>query len=188
MAARDLAIVGLVGTLAYIASRMLQGGPLPVTRPVGSGDAPPASTDYLTRLRAAENRKADPYAKNPNSTASGLWQFVKRTWESVGGSWGTNLRLPFGGLRPTVEEQNARLMILTDRNGKQLAAAGIAVTNATLYAAHFLGAPTAVRALLSPDTTPMRAVASADQLAANPFLRNMTVAGFKAWLRAKMGS
>lgn len=183
MAARDLAIVGLVGVVAYVASRVLQGDTLPVSAPVGSGGT---DADYLARVRTAEsNGRA--YVKARTSSASGIWQFTKDTWTRLGGLWGRDPTKAFGGLFPTVAEQNARMAQLTAQNRARLQAAGIAVTNASLYAAHFLGAGVAVSVLLSPDATPMAARVSAKVLAANPFLRDMTVAGFKAWLRAKVG-
>lgn len=183
MAVRDVAIVGLVGVLAYVAQRMLQGDVLPVTAPVGSGGS---VSDYLARVRTAESNGA-PYAKARRSSASGLWQFTKATWTKLGGLWGSDPTKAFGGLFPSVAEQNARMAQLTAQNRAVLQNAGLSITNATLYAAHFLGAPTAVSVLLAPDATPMRNRVSADKLAANPFLRDMTVAGFKAWLRSKVG-
>lgn len=180
MAVRDVAIVGLVGTLAYVASRMLQGDVLPVTAPAGEGG------DYLARVRAAES-DGRPYVKAKRSSASGIWQFTKDTWTRLGGIWGSDPSKAFGGLKPTIAEQNARMAQLTAQNRAALQRAGIAVTNATLYAAHFLGSSGAVTVLNAPDATPLAARVSAKVLAANPFLRDMTVAGFKAWLRRQVG-
>lgn len=79
----------------------------------------------------------DPTAKNPNSTARGLGQFLDGTWKAEG-----------GGDRSDPKEQIRVLMKHTAKNKKALEA-GLdrEVTPAEVYAAHFLGLGGAKRAL-----------------------------------------
>jgi len=184
MSARDLAALGLIGAFGWYAWRLLDGQTaLPVAPPAGSGEG-----DYLAKLAAAENAKRDPLAKNTRSSASGLWQFVKKTWVNLGGSWGPDPTKPFGGLKPTVAEQNERLAMLTGQNATMLRAGGVAVSDATLYAAHFLGAPTAIRVWLASDLARLAPLIGGDAMAANKFPASMTVGQFRAWVRRRMGN
>jgi hypothetical protein len=140
--------------------------------------------DILARIESSNN----PYAKATSSSASGLYQFIKDTWIGLGGRWGSNPNLPFGGLRPSVEEQNQRVQTLTNRNASALERVGVAVNNATLYAAHFLGIGGAKRILAADPNTPIEAVTTASQRRANPSILQGTVGDFFAWLQRKTGS
>lgn len=141
---------------------------------------------FLGKLAAIES-SGNALAKNARSSASGLYQFLKPTWQALGGAWGLNPDLPFGGLMPSAAEQTARAQQLVAQNAGILSQAGITATDTALYAAHFLGAAVATRVLSAPDTTPLEMVVSRTVITANPFLANMTVAGFKTWLRNKVG-
>ena len=57
--------------------------------------------DYWPLLAKIE-RGNNPMAKAPTSTGSGLYQFLKATWIGEGGKWGTDAKLPFGGLPAAV--------------------------------------------------------------------------------------
>ncbi len=139
---------------------------------------------YTAQLVARESG-GDLYAKNPGSTASGKYQFTKATWQRMGGAWGPNPSLPFGGLRPTEAEQDMRYRKLTDGNAAGLAAAGIARTAATLYAAHFLGLAGAVKVLSAPASAKLAGLVGSKVIAANPFLAGFTVADFRRWLEGR---
>jgi len=175
MSVRDLAVLGVLGALGWAGWRL-------VSPPAGSGQG-----DYLAKLAAAENAKRGALAKNPRSSASGLWQFTKETWQALGGLWGGDPSKAFGGLRPSAAEQNARLGMFTGQNAAMLSAAGITVTDATLYAAHFLGAPTALRVLAAPNGALLAPLIGAAAMTANRFAPAMTVGQFRAWLQRKMG-
>ena len=118
-------------------------------------------------------------AKNPNSSAFGPGQYIRSTAEAV------RRAHPELGLTEGWENDPAQFEIgheaHTSDNAKLLAANGIEPTRANKYAAHFLGAGGAVRALRHSDDTPLASVVNADQLAANPQLRGMTVGQFKQW-------
>lgn len=145
---------------------------------------------YLEMLARIESGNR-PYVQADSSSASGLFQFIKSTWEGEGGKWGPKLRPAFGGLRPSVEEQRQRATSFTLRNVAALNKAGIPVNRASLYAAHFLGAGTAVAALRPgiATTTRMDTLVDAAAVKANPSILGggETLAGFLTWLHQKTG-
>lgn len=186
MSSRDIAIVGLVGVMGYLALKLMRdsSGLLDsVSPPAGEGWF---SVGYLDKLAKVESSN-NPDAKARTSSASGLFQFTKSTWEALGGQWGSNPALPFGGLKPTILEQFQRAFDLTLENAAILAQFGIAPTDTMLYAAHFLGASAAGKVLKAPDNRHVTAIVSSSVIRANPFLATMTVADFKTWLQRKMG-
>jgi hypothetical protein len=142
--------------------------------------------DYLAQLSAAEDPSGDPYAKNPYSTASGLYQFTKATWTSLGGDWGPDPTRAFGGLTPSPAEQTAMAQRLTAGNASLLDRAGQAINSATLYAAHIFGAGSAVRVLGADPATPLANLVGASTVAKNPALGS-TVASFLDYLARKVG-
>lgn len=171
---------------AFNVARAPKPAPKPAPQPAASADPiPPGYFDVLARIESG-NR---PYIKAPTSSGSGLYQFIRSTWIGEGGAWGSDASQAFGGLRPSPEEQTARVRSFTLKNLGYLKDQGIPITSASLYAAHFFGAGTAAKVLKSPDR------AMADQLAgpaatnANPsILRGKTVGEFKAWLKRKTGA
>lgn len=144
---------------------------------------------YLGMLATIESGNR-PYVQAASSTASGLFQFIRKTWIGEGGKWGPTTRPAFGGLRPSVEEQRQRATSFTLTNAHALVKAGVPVNRASLYAAHFLGAGTAVDALRPgiPTTTRMDTLVDADAVTANPsILKDKTLADFLTWLFRKTG-
>jgi hypothetical protein len=88
----------------------------------------------------------NPSAKNPNSTAHGVGQFIDGTWESEG-----------GGDRNDADEQLRVFFKHTEKNTRELERAlGEKPSPAEIYAAHFLGLGGAKRAFSQPDNTPMK--------------------------------
>lgn len=148
------------------------------------GDGPSAANGYLSALRGAESSGNDA-ARNPNSSATGRYQFTEGTWNDL------MRQNPQLGLTPDgrtdPEQQDRAIKVFTANNAKQLSRSGIPVNQASLYAAHFLGAGGASNALSKPDQTPMAAVVDQQTLQANPFLQGMTVGDFKQWTAQKMG-
>ena len=143
--------------------------------------------DYWPMLAKIESGN-NPMAKAPTSSGSGLYQFLRATWLGEGGKWGTDTKLPFGGLKPTREEQTQRAKTFTAKNAAVLVKAGIPVSKSSLYAAHFLGPGMAVKLLSSDNKARADLIAGEAATKANPtILRNKTVADFKAWLTKKCG-
>lgn len=150
-----------------------------VTKPTTIGQT------FLDKLASIESSGLA-YAKAATSSASGLFQFTRSTWEGLGGTWGNNPLLAFGGLKPSIAEQTMRAQQLVAENAGILSNAGIDATQAALYAAHFLGAYAAVRVLNANPATPLKSLISDAAIRANPFLKNMTVADFQTWLHGKV--
>lgn len=158
-------------------------------QPIASASDDPTPPDlpagYLPMLSRIESNDR-PYVRAVTSSASGLYQFIKATWIGEGGKWGDRAALAFGGMQPPVSEQHARAASFTRKNVAALRAAGIEVTRATLYAAHFLGAGTAVKVLRARPTQGADALAGPAATQANPsILANKTVAQFREWLERK---
>ncbi|MBY9062290.1 hypothetical protein K7957_05020 [Sphingomonas yunnanensis] len=153
--------------------------------------APSASTkvppDYFDKLAGIESGHKL-YAKAPTSSGSGLYQFLKATWLGEGGSWGSNAALPFGGLKPTAEEQLARVKTLTAKNVVVLLRAGIPINSASLYAAHFFGAGKAAEVIGADVSARADELAGSAATKANPsILKGKTVGDFLSWLHHKTG-
>lgn len=129
-----------------------------------------------------------PYIKASSSSASGLYQFIRSTWEAEGGVWGTDMSKAFGGLRPPEPEQLARAKTFTGKNAVYLRRKGIPINKASLYAAHFLGAVTAARVIGADPADSAEALAGSAATNANPtILRGKTVGQFLTWLHGKTG-
>ncbi|WP_395391537.1 hypothetical protein WBP07_12835 [Novosphingobium sp. BL-8A] len=151
-------------------------------------NVPEIPDDYWPLLAKIESGNR-PYIKASTSSASGLYQFVKSTWLGEGGKWGADATKAFGGLTPTEAEQTARAKTFTEKNVAILKAKGIAINNASLYAAHFFGAGMAAK-VISADTSARADLIAGDAAtSANPsILKNKTVGQFLSWLHAKTGA
>lgn len=148
----------------------------------------PIPSDYFDILAKIESGNR-PYIKAGTSSASGLFQFIRSTWRGEGGAWGADMSKAFGGLKPSIEEQKQRARSFTMKNVAALRNAGAPINSATLYAAHFLGAGTAVKMLKAPVNSPAASIAGPDATKTNPsILSGRTVADFRAWLEKKTGA
>lgn len=129
-----------------------------------------------------------PYVQAATSSASGLYQFIKSTWQGEGGKWGPTLRPAFGGLTPPTDEQTARAKTFTAKNADYLRKLGVSINCASLYAAHFLGKVTAGAILAADKSESAGTIAGTAATDANPsILRNRTVGDFIDWLEKKTG-
>jgi len=148
---------------------------------------PAISPTYWPMLSKIESGDR-PFVKAPTSSASGLYQFTRATWEGEGGAWGTDPSRAFGGLTPSTDEQTRRAKTFTAKNAAYLAEHGVPINNATLYAAHFLGRVTAAKVLAADKGASAEALAGAAATTANPsILRGKTVGDFIGWLHDKTG-
>lgn len=194
MALRQLAIVGLLGGAGYLAWRMYQDGTNNVYSPLAIDFSsyniiPDVGSDignYLASLSAAEDPSGNPYAKNPYSTASGLYQFTRGTWTALGGQWGNDPSKAFGGLFPSVAEQTAMAQKLTTSNANILSQLGTEINNLTLYAAHIFGPSKAATVLNSDPSTDLASLMPSSTVKANPAL-GTSVASFLSYLQKKVG-
>ena len=138
----------------------------------------------LAKIESANN----PMAKARTSSASGLYQFIRATWIGEGGTWGADMAKPFGGLKPTADEQTSRAKTFTMKNAVALLRSGIPINKASLYAAHFLGVGTAVKIIGADVAKRADFMAGEAATAANEsILRGKTVGQFLTWLYGKTG-
>lgn len=131
--------------------------------------------DILAQIESGGN----PNAHSPTSSASGLYQFTKGTWSSLGLDWSNVF---------DVGQQNQAIQTLTNQNATILSNKGVPITNQSLYAAHFFGAGTASN-ILNPSVsngTPLSSLVSSNAISANPFLAGMTKGDFTSWLDQKV--
>ncbi len=128
------------------------------------------------------------FAKNPNSSAAGLYQFTDDTWEDV------MRRAPELGLTANGRvsanpaQQEKAMLWFTRQNARTLRQGGIPITTENIYAAHFLGARKAVEVLGAPATMKLKMLISAEAMAANDFKNSMKVRDFKTWVAKKVDS
>ena len=133
---------------------------------------------YLAKVRGSESG-GNPNAKNPRSSASGLYQFTKGTWEGLGYNWKDRFNT---GL------QNEAMAKLTSSNSNYLKSKlGINPSDADLYGAHFLGPAGYSSIYRASSNTPLSNILSAGEISANPFLKGKTAGYLKNWLTNKMG-
>lgn len=143
------------------------GGGFGVSGPVGGlGAAPKAPApagptfassggalgDYLASTRARESAGNDA-ARNPNSTATGRYQFTADTWAGLAKKY-PDLGLTPGGRTDPAQQERAMQRFTAD-NADYLSSKGLPITPGNLYGAHFLGAGGAAsfipRAINNPD-------------------------------------
>lgn len=156
----------------------------------GSHDAATAAQDPLLTAFFQNTRRSESggndNAKNPNSSATGRYQFLEGTWADLA------QRHPELGLTPdgrTDPAQQERAMkVFTQENAGTLGKSGVPVNPGTLYAAHFLGAGGAAKVLAGDPNSPVSAYVDPAVVQANPQLADMTVAQFAQWASEKGGN
>jgi hypothetical protein len=160
-----------------------------------SGDGPtnivPAGGSFVDKVVSVESG-GDPYAKNPNSSATGPGQFIESTWLET-----------IGEHRPDLAEGRSRddiLALRTDpaisremtsaygnQNAQYLESRGLPVNEGSTYLAHFAGPRGAASILRAAPETPIEQIMAPEAIMANPFLRGMTAGDVQNWAASKMG-
>jgi len=128
---------------------------------------------------ASIESKFNPKAKNPDSSAGGLFQFISDT--------GTKFGLPPDAREASVEEQARAGARLTAENTASLRRAfGAEPTPTELYLAHFLGASTAIRLLKAEPGTKVADILTPEQIKANKFVAGWDASQVFDWARGRM--
>jgi len=122
----------------------------------------------------------NPHAKARTSSASGLFQFVRSTWEDIMPG------VPFSeAMNPGVA--TVAFEKLSRQNYDSLRSdLGRAPKEDELYMAHFAGPGTAARIIQADDNTPLARIFDHESMHANPFLAQLGTAGrYRDWLHDK---
>lgn len=127
-----------------------------------------------------------PDAKARTSSATGLFQHIDSTWNTMVDRYGSR----FGITRqtPRTDPKASALMgaAFMAENARQLNAVGLEVTPSSLYMAHFAGAKGAIKALTAPPDKPASAVFGRAAAKANSFMSGKTVAEVRQFFDNKM--
>lgn len=125
---------------------------------VGAPPRPQFAVDgYLQRTMQRESG-GNARAKNPNSSATGLFQFTRPTWNGMIRNYPQLGLTPDGIYDP--DQQMRAMRAFTNANRMVLERSGITPTDQNLYTAHFLGPAGAVKFLTNMVKNPMAPAAS----------------------------
>lgn len=134
-------------------------------------------------------------AQNPNSTATGAGQFIEETWLDLFRKYfpeeaRTMTEPAILELRKNSDISAKMVNFYLAENAKSLQRAGVAVNDANLYLAHFLGPGGAAAVLKAAPGTALTSVLGADQIAANPTILGggRTTSDVIDWAKGKMGA
>jgi hypothetical protein len=130
----------------------------------------------LARIAQIESNN-NPNAAASGSSAKGLFQFTAPTWQKYN---------PGADPMDPAASADAGARLLKD-NASGLASAGLETSPGALYLAHFAGLGGARKLLTADPSQSAGSVLGDAAVAANPFLKNMTVADLKSWAGGKMG-
>lgn len=132
----------------------------------------------------------DPNARNRRSSATGLGQFIDSTWLNTVKQHRPDLmqgRSAADVLAMRTDPTISREMLArhTEDNQRGLRSAGIDPTPGNTYLAHFAGLGGARSLMQAPDDADAGSILGGKVVAANPFLRGMTVADVRRWADTK---
>lgn len=133
----------------------------------------------------------NPNAKASTSSAEGLHQFTRETWQGLvkkyKPSWADGMSASqIDALRRDPAKSSEMFQHFRRENQQALSAAGLPINPATEYLAHFLGAGGAVDLLSKDPSMAAKDALPAKVIEANPFLEKMTVGGVMNWAARKM--
>ena len=134
----------------------------------------------------------DPTARNENSTATGLGQFIESTWLEMFRRYfpdraATMSEAAILALREDAALSRQVVELYAQQNARVLEGAGLAVNEASLYLSHFLGPDGAVKVLSASATTPISQLLGSGQINANQsILEGKTAGQVVQWAAEKM--
>jgi murein DD-endopeptidase MepM/ murein hydrolase activator NlpD len=190
-------IIGYVGTTGmstgpHLHFELYQGSdaidPLGTVTTVASDDsAVETLTDQIVHVESGGSA----HAKNPLSSATGLGQFISKTWIRMMNTYRPDLARSLSttdllALRydPTISREMVRNLA---REGEAyLRARGHQITAGRLYLCHFLGMEGAHQVLAAPGSASLVSILGASVIQANPFLTGKDAAYVADWAERKM--
>lgn len=135
--------------------------------------------DTVLRIVGAEST-FDTSAKNPKSSARGLFQITDQTWKDFGGTKEGRGNLD-ENIRVGLNIISSNKSIFEKKFGRE-------PSQAELYGMHFLGAKDAPRVLSADPNASLKNIVPEKVVKANPFLQKMSVSDFIAFAEKKMGA
>lgn len=150
---------------------------------------PTQSSPFLDRVATAES-SGNPNARAKTSSASGLFQFTDPTWGGMVKNYGAQTGITLAD-KNDPEKQRIMAGLLTKENTNAYKSAGITPDETDLYMAHFLGAPSAVKARKNMDAYGAELFPAAAQANKNIFYKNgkpRTVEEIRSLLGSKIGA
>ena len=131
-----------------------------------------AISRYVSRVIGAESG-GDRFAKNPDSSATGLGQFIESTWIDLFRRYFPDRAAGLTdaavlAFRTNADDSKKLIEAYARENGEALQRAGIAVTEANLQLSHFLGVGDAKKVLSAAPGTPLAGLINSNSIKANP--------------------
>lgn len=159
----------------------------------GGGSAPTgtaAVSETVRRITQVES-SGNATARNPNSSATGLGQFISSTWLSLykknfGAEGLTDAQILAKRTDPKLSLRMTEIYV--QDNAAALSRRGHDVTPGTLYLSHFLGSGGADKLLSASRATPVAQLLKSNVIAANrSILAGKTAGNVIDWASRKMG-
>ena len=131
-------------------------------------------------------------AKNPNSSAAGLGQFIDGTWLNMVRKYrpdiaGGKSNAELIALKTNPQLSREMTTAYTRENAQLLANQGIQQTPGNIYLAHFLGPRGAAQVLKADPNASIESIVGPAVVQANGFLRGKSAGDVAAWSAGKMG-
>lgn len=133
-------------------------------------------------------------AKNPNSTATGLGQFIESTWLNLFKKYFPSEAASMTedqilDLRKNADLSRKMIELYARENADLIQQATGSVSDAAVYLAHFLGPQGAIKLLKASADTPVSSLLSPDQIKANrSVLQGKTAGDVIGWAQGKVGT
>jgi soluble lytic murein transglycosylase-like protein len=150
----------------------------------GASGLPYNTLASIAQIESAMN----PNAKAKTSSASGLFQFINSTWDSMVNKYGKQHGIGKGDKFDPRANAIMGGLYLKDNSKFLESRLGRQPSTSELYTAHFLGPGGAARVLGAADNTPISKVATQAQIRANPTLLRGTVGDFRNRIDNKINS